>query len=183
MHIEDLQIWERTEPAPWVRESTSRWARLMLRAGLLYLDVFSASPLSRTETEILFLLFIEEGEKSEPAVLADLLHVSRQTMTGLLDRLEAGGFVTRRDHPTDRRRKVVRLSGKGLRIVRQVGARWLRRDTGFIASFPREKVHETLSLMERLCSKAEEWGRAHPMAVPGKPSVAEPRARTGRKGE
>ena len=163
MHIEQLNIWGDDDPKPWVRDATDRWARLLVRAALIYLDLFSASPVSRTETEILFLLFIEDGEKSEPARLADRLHVSRQTMTGLLDRLEERGHVARRAHPTDRRRKVVRLTDEGLRLVRQVGARALRRDAGLVATFPREEVSETLGLMERLCAKVEDWNREHPI--------------------
>ena len=163
MHIEDLEIWSKDPPAPWVRDAADRWARLLVRAALIYLGHFSASPISRTETEILFLLFVEEGEKSEPAVLADRLHVSRQTMTGLLDRLEAQGFVVRMAHPTDRRRKVVRLTDQGLRLVRDVGSRALRRDAELISTFPSDEVDDTLGLMELLCDKVEKWNRDHPL--------------------
>ena len=58
MHIEDLEIWSKDPPAPWVRDAADRWARLLVRAALIYLGHFSASPISRTETEILFLLFV-----------------------------------------------------------------------------------------------------------------------------
>ena len=164
MHIEQLQIWGEDAPDAWVRDATNRWAHLLVRAALIYLGLFEASPISRTETEILFLLFVEDGEKSEPAVLADRLHVSRQTMTGLLDRLESNGFVTRQAHPTDRRRKVVLLSERGLNLIRDAGSRALRRDAGLIATFPEGEVSDTLDLMERLCGKVEEWTRAHPLS-------------------
>ena len=52
MHIEDLEIWSKDPPAPWVRDAADRWARLLVRAALIYLGHFSASPISRTETEI-----------------------------------------------------------------------------------------------------------------------------------
>ena len=162
MHIEQLDIWGDGGPKPWVRDATDRWAHLLVRAALIYLGHFTVSPISRTETEILFLLFIEDGEKSEPALLADRLHVSRQTMTGLLDRLESAGYVSRHAHETDRRRKVVRLTDEGLRVVRTVGGRALRRDAGLIATFPKREVSDTLALMERLCDKVEAWTAEHP---------------------
>ena len=165
MHIEQLQIWGDDAPDAWVRVATNRWARLLVHAALIYLGIFEASPISRTETEILFLLFVEEGERSEPAVLADRLHVSRQTMTGLLDRLESDRFVLRRAHPTDRRRKVVRLTDQGLRLVRDVGSRALRRDAGLLATFPKGEVADTLDLMERLCGKVEQWTREQPLGT------------------
>lgn len=162
MHIGKLEIWGKDSPAPWVRDATNRWIHLLVRSSLIYLDLFSASPISRTETEILGLLFLEDGERSEPALLADRLHVSRQSMTGLLDRLENAGFVTRGAHETDRRRKVVRLTDKGLRLVRMVAGRALRRDAGLIAKFPKQEVSDTLGLVERLCDKVEAWAAEHP---------------------
>ena len=71
MHIEDLEIWSKDPPAPWVRDAADRWARLLVRAALIYLGHFSASPISRTETEILFLLFV-------------FLHVSKGYLTIIL---------------------------------------------------------------------------------------------------
>ena len=162
MHIEKMKIWGKDSPEPWVCNATNRWAHLLVRSALIYMDLFSASPLSRTETEILYLLFLEDGERSEPALLADRLHVSRQSMTGLLDRLESAGFVSRGAHETDRRRKVVRLTDKGLDLVRMVAERTLRRDAGLIAKFPKQEVVDTLGLMERICDKIEAWAADHP---------------------
>ena len=162
MHIEKLEIWGKDSPKPWVCDAANRWAHLLVRSALIYLDLFSASPLSRTETEILYLLFLEDGERSEPALLADRLHVSRQSMTGLLDRLENAGFVSRNAHETDRRRKVVRLTAEGLRLVQTVAERALRRDAALIAKFPKQEVSDTLGLMEDICDKVEAWVVNHP---------------------
>lgn len=168
MRIEQLDIWDKASPAPWVRDATGRWANLLVRSALIYMDLFSASPLSRTQTEILYFLFLEDGERSEPALLADRLHVSRQSMTGLLDQLEGGGFVSRDAHETDRRRKVVRLTSKGLRLVRTIAKRTLRRDAGLIAAFPKREVLDTLGLVERLCDKVEAWAADHPLNTAGR---------------
>jgi DNA-binding MarR family transcriptional regulator len=162
MHIEKLDIWGKDSPKPWVCDAANRWAHLLVRSALIYMDLFSASPLSRTETEILYLLFLEDGERSEPALLADRLHVSRQSMTGLLDRLESAGYVSRGAHETDRRRKVVRLTDKGLHLLRTVAEKTLRRDAELIAKFPKQEVADTLGLMERICDKIETWAADHP---------------------
>lgn len=163
MNIEKLEIWGKEAPEAWVRGATTRWTRLLVRSALIYMDLFSASPLSRTETEILVLLFLEDG--SEPARLADRLRVSRQSMTGLLDRLENAGCVSREAHETDRRRKVVRLTAKGLEIVRTVASRTMRRDAELIATFPEREVADTLDVMERLCGKVEAWAAGHPFGA------------------
>jgi DNA-binding MarR family transcriptional regulator len=45
--------------------------------------------------------------------LADVLQVSPRNVTGLLDALEATGFVARTPHPGDRRAALIQLTDKG----------------------------------------------------------------------
>jgi DNA-binding MarR family transcriptional regulator len=161
--LKELDIWGRTPPEKWVREAADRWARILLRASLLYLALYDASPLSRSETEILFLLLVEDGEKSEPAILAEKLRVSRQTMTGLLDKLETGGYVARAAHPTDRRRKVVTLTRKGLELARGTARRLLHRDAALIATGDRGTAETSLAFVESFVDRIEAWNREHPL--------------------
>ena len=62
----------------------------------------------------------EHPEGVEPAVLADEAHMLRQTMTVVLNDLEKQQLLTREFHPTDRRKKVIRLTSKGERICREI---------------------------------------------------------------
>jgi DNA-binding MarR family transcriptional regulator len=63
--------------------------------------------------------------------LSQALRVSPRNVTGLLDALEAGGYVTRGRHPTDRRATLVSLTDQGaaaaarLHADYQMGARVL----------------------------------------------------------
>ena len=50
---------------------------------------------------------------STQRVLADALGVTARNVTGLVDRLEETGFVTREPHPQDRRATLVTLTGHG----------------------------------------------------------------------
>ena len=49
----------------------------------------------------------------EPAQIADRVLIPRQTVTSILDKLEAANLVERTDHPSDRRRKIIRLTQEG----------------------------------------------------------------------
>jgi DNA-binding MarR family transcriptional regulator len=49
--------------------------------------------------------------------LAEALHVTPRNVTGLLDALEATGFVERSAHPTDRRATLVTLTREGAAIA------------------------------------------------------------------
>jgi DNA-binding MarR family transcriptional regulator len=62
-----------------------------------------------------------ELRQSGPATqtaLADSLLVSTRTVTGLVDGLVAGGFVTREPHPTDRRAFLVSFTEHGAAVVK-----------------------------------------------------------------
>lgn len=59
---------------------------------------------------------VDRQGPSTQRVLSEALHVSPRNVTGLVDALEAGGFVTRALHPTDRRATLVTLTDRG-RVV------------------------------------------------------------------
>ena len=61
-------------------------------------------------------------EHAEAAEAADELTIPRQTVTALLDGLEKQGLVTRLPHPQDRRRKIIRLTRRGLDKVKRLKA-------------------------------------------------------------
>ena len=156
MKLEELDIWGAEPPDPWVRAAADRWASLMERAAVLFMDLLASSPLPRTETELLVMLW-KEPDAAEPAILAERLRVSRQSMTGLLDKLESGRYVARSAHPTDRRRTIVRLKPKGLAVVRSFAAGILRREAALFASRSEAEVDATLSAFESILNLAANW--------------------------
>jgi DNA-binding MarR family transcriptional regulator len=54
--------------------------------------------------------------------LADLLGVTKQAASQLIDAMEAGGYVQRRDDPQDARAKLVALTPRGRRFLATVEA-------------------------------------------------------------
>src|SRR5947209_16871651 len=66
------------------------------------------------------LMAIEARGARTPGRVADALGVSRTTVTGLLDRLEAEGLLTRAIDPSDRRSLVLTLTEKGRELVGQI---------------------------------------------------------------
>jgi MarR family transcriptional regulator, organic hydroperoxide resistance regulator len=51
--------------------------------------------------------------KLSPGELAELLHIDPSSLTGILQRLESGGFLRRVRDPGDRRRAILTLRKKG----------------------------------------------------------------------
>jgi DNA-binding MarR family transcriptional regulator len=66
------------------------------------------------------------GQDRTLTELADLLDVTKQAAIKVVDEMAERGFLTREPHPTDRRVKVLRLTGKGM-TVRQVALAASRR--------------------------------------------------------
>jgi DNA-binding MarR family transcriptional regulator len=75
---------------------------------------FATSDMSEEDYNTLHALLIQPypGEAT-PAQLADACHVTRAAMTSRLDRLVAGGYVTREVDPSDRRQIIVRPTAAG----------------------------------------------------------------------
>lgn len=80
--------------------------------------LFEAYDISHTEYRVLTSLFFTNG--CEPSIIAGKLMLLRQTMTKVLDSLEAKGYVVRMNHPNDRRRLFVNLLPKGRQMAREL---------------------------------------------------------------
>src|SRR5438094_5177624 len=84
----------------------------------LYLDELGEPGLTQGEAHILALL-----AHSAPATIADLhrgLAHKRSTLTSILDRLAARGFITREVGARDRRTFVITPTAKGAQVARRV---------------------------------------------------------------
>lgn len=79
---------------------------------------FEGTPLTAARTRLLWDLQ-HEGPSTQHA-LATRLGVSPRNITGLVDALEAGGYVTRSPHPTDRRATIVSLAASARRTMQQM---------------------------------------------------------------
>ncbi len=100
---------------------------------------------------------------STQRALADAMKVTPRNVTGLVDGLEATGFVTREPHPTDRRATLVSLTERGATVLAQMagGHRELARQLfadlspAQLAAFGEGLAHVTGRLREALRAQEE----------------------------
>jgi DNA-binding MarR family transcriptional regulator len=86
------------------------------------------------------LLAIEGRNARTPGRVAEVLGVSRTTVTGLLDRLESEGLVTRSVDPDDRRCFLLQLTAKGHDLIDQIeGERRAHLATALAALAPQDR--------------------------------------------
>jgi DNA-binding MarR family transcriptional regulator len=78
-------------------------------------DFFTGTGLTTARTHLLWELH-RLGPSTQQA-LARTLNVTPRNVTGLVDALEADGFVDRRPHPSDRRATLVTLTGLGTKTT------------------------------------------------------------------
>ena len=75
--------------------------------------------LTRVQLRVLFTIERTKGGISQTE-LADLLEMEKAPLGKIIDRLEDGGWVVRRHHPTDRRSKLVSATAKIERFAEQI---------------------------------------------------------------
>jgi DNA-binding MarR family transcriptional regulator len=68
---------------------------------------------------LLTLTVLRDRGGSSQGDLADTLRIDRTNLVGLLNELEAGGWIERRRSPEDRRRHIVELTTAGREILSQ----------------------------------------------------------------
>ena len=75
-------------------------------------------------------------EDAEPAILAEVTHFPRQSMTFVIDLLEKRGLAVRTPHPSDRRRKRIELTAKGAALGARMLADLLAFESVALAAIP-----------------------------------------------
>ena len=72
-----------------------------------------------TASQILLLRYVAQEGRALPSEIAKAIELKQATITVLLNKLEAGGLVTRRRDTEDRRRVWVQLTDAGHKVLEQ----------------------------------------------------------------
>lgn len=91
-------------------------------------------------------------EGVEPAVIAELTHTLRQTVTVVLNDLEERGCLYREPNLTDRRRKRIRLTPAGRKFCGEVLETVGRIELDCIAEMNEEEQQQLIRLSRRFCA-------------------------------
>jgi DNA-binding MarR family transcriptional regulator len=78
--------------------------------------------LGLTAAQARLMVSLERHPGENQAFYADRLEVEPITLTRIVDRMEAAGWVVRKPDPTDRRAWILQLTGKSRAIVTQLQA-------------------------------------------------------------
>ena len=108
--------------------------------------------------QVVVLLALCAGDDMEPAQIADEVLIPRQTITSILDKLEKARLVVRTDHPTDRRRKVIRLTQTGFEKACEVWNDLDVYETQIKDAFTKREIELYKRLNLKLAARLNELG-------------------------
>lgn len=113
------------------------------------------APYEITPVQFYVLNALWENDGMKFKDLAKRVNIDGSTLTGILDRMERGGFVERRDDPEDRRSILVYLSEKAKRIGATIISLAEKLDQDIKGQFSKEELDIFLKVLERLSVPAE----------------------------
>ncbi|HEX4140485.1 MAG TPA: MarR family transcriptional regulator [Candidatus Methylacidiphilales bacterium] len=109
-----------------------------------------------SQSEHQVMVWLDEKGAMTPRALADAQNVRPQTVQQTLDALERRKFITRADHPTDRRQILISISAAGrkeLDKARAARQAWLAGELGKLTARELKTVTDALAIIERFLNK------------------------------
>ena len=106
--------------------------------------------LSPSAFNVLMALHNSDGHTLEPCQLAQRLLISRPSVTGLLDTLQAKGLVTRQPHADDRRRILVELTDEGRCVLESHFATHYAEQAATFADLSTDERETLVNLLRRV---------------------------------
>ena len=129
----------------------------LLQIALLIQDdlarYFADTALTPARTHLLWEL--NRLGPSTQQVLATSLKVSPRNITGLVDALEAAGFVIRRSHPRDRRAILVTLTDQGIRTIAEMEQERAQIASALVANLSSEEVEQLRQGLDSVAAQLE----------------------------
>jgi MarR family transcriptional regulator, transcriptional regulator for hemolysin len=146
----------------WQAElSISRLFRTSIRLQTAFDRCFSQFGMTAQEAAVL-LHCSEDGETSA-GKLAKAMGRDKGKITRFVDRLEANGFVSRRNDPRDHRLLIIKATGKGRRAAPQLKARFEEVRSQFFEGVLNVDIDKLEAVLSQLHANAERLcdGKTH----------------------
>jgi DNA-binding MarR family transcriptional regulator len=107
-------------------------------------------PLNVSAAGGLVLGVLRDHGAMSPSALSDRLIVTRATVTGVVDSLEARGFVRRSPNPDDRRGLLVEITADGLAVLGDLRTLVHRNEKAWMADLSEADLRGYIELLHRI---------------------------------
>lgn len=115
---------------------------------------FSQSGITDAQFNVLMQLKYSKQQKLSQVELSKRLFVNRADVTGLIDRLEKGGFVKRGSHPTDRRVNLIAITSKGLELLKHLEPEYFKEVNKIFGNFRQKEIKNLIINLEKIRHQA-----------------------------
>ena len=116
---------------------------------------FSDYGLTESQYKILELIHQSDKKGMTQVKISESLLVNRSNITGLIDRLEKGGFVVRSTAPKDRRINLIKLKEKAKKILAAVQAPYDEMISSIMKPLNRDEVKTFEYLLNKIEKHSE----------------------------
>jgi len=128
-----------------------RMFELAARLGDMMERALDARGLSTARAEVLFVLH-ERGPMVQRE-LSQALHCTPRHVTGLIDILEAQGWVARGPHPTDRRATLVSLTEQGAQAAARMHAERQEAAAALFGDIPADDLATFVAVLDQVLDR------------------------------
>lgn len=108
------------------------------------------SELNLTSVQAMVLGFLTEEDQISSSELGKRAELDSATLTGILDRLEAAGFLERKSNPDDRRSIHIHLTPKGRALGRETTELLIAANREFLQMLNEKQIKELFSIIQTL---------------------------------
>jgi len=126
--------------------------------------VFAAHGITATRFDALEALS-RHGGTARPAELRDTLHLPAQTITSVLDQLQAAGLVSRSPHPSDRRSTIAELTAVGRQVIDQICPPLIDIENDCMSALSHTEQDQLIDLLTRIQDRITQRRQASPPAA------------------
>ena len=115
---------------------------------------FSKTEITDAQFNVLMQLKYSKQQKLSQVDLSKRLFVNRADVTGLIDRLEKGGYVKRGSHPTDRRINLIAITSKGLELLEHLEQDYFKEVNRIFGNFAKKDIKDLINNLEKIRQQA-----------------------------
>lgn len=119
-------------------------------------DILVTVDLTKSQEDILSYLYYHGTDFTIQKDIENFFHISNPTVTGLLNRLEAKGFITRESSEKDKRVKAIKITTKAKAVQEKIKRIIKMNERVLVKGFTEEEQKTLYQLLERVNNNLEE---------------------------
>lgn len=102
------------------------------------------------------LLALGRSGPMQMSALGEHMLVAPANVTGLIDRIEAKGYVRRRRDPSDRRIWIIELTGEGVKVYKNISSRFRQYARGLGSSLSPDELATAIATLDKVRTRVKE---------------------------